>query len=168
MKYSICCNLTEESIKDLKYHEHKNLNSNIYLRSKKYFYIPIVNINQDEFNKIKKPISKQIEKLDAFRVQLSNIKMDSNKNIYLLIEPKGFLCKINRIVEENMIEHKINLSNKLIKWECYYIGYMYTSKNNLDLSTISYPDHLRVNSIDLIKLNFKKFSIIDSIKLKNI
>ena len=168
MKYLICCNLTEESIKDLKYYENKNLNTYDSLRSKKYFYIPIINLNQEEYNKIKKSIAKHLEKLDAFRVQISNIKMDSNKNIYLLIEPKGFLSKIYRILEETLTEYKINSSYKLIKWECFYLNYMYTSKTNFDIKNISFPDHIRVNSIDLIKLNFKKFTIIDSIKLKNI
>lgn len=168
MKYLICCNLTEQSIKDLKYFESKNIESYNFLKSKKYFYIPILSLNQEEYSKIKKIIARNLEKLDSFRVQISDVRLDSNKNIYLLIEQKGFLSKVHRIIEETLIDNKLNVPYKLIKNDHFYINYMYASIQNFDINNIKFPDHLRVNSIDLVKLNFKKFSIIDSIKLKNI
>lgn len=168
MKYIVHCNLSENSIKDIIYFHQQNVKILNSLRAKQNFFIPIINFNGEHYDKIKNSISKNISKLETFRVNISKFKNDSNKNLYMLIEQKGFLCTIQRIFEEELIQNKIKNYEILSKWDHFYIDYA-NSKNNIDInSNINFPNFIKVNSVNICTVSYKKINIIDSINLRNI
>lgn len=168
MKYLISCNLTDESIENLNYFQSQNIKSFKNLKSKQNFFIPILSLNYEHYTKIKNSIFKNLSKIQTFRVNISNIKHDLTKNIYLLIEPKGFLSTIQRILEEELILNDIKNYEKLNKWNYFYVDYMSFNKINVNLSDILFPNYVKINSLNILKLNHKKNNLIDSIQFKNI
>lgn len=170
MKYLVRCGFTKETINDLKYFEGKNLKQFRFLKPKQNFFIPIISLNSDSYNKIKNNIIQSFNKLYTFRVNISNINYDENKNIYLIIEPKGFLLTIQRIFEEELNFNNVKNYEKLNKYDNFYMDYLSSNKLNINLDNISFPNFLKINSIEILKFNhnYKKSILIESIKLKNI
>lgn len=168
MKYFIKCVLTDESIKNLKYYEHKTLQKYKHIKNKNMFHIPIIDFKCENNFKLNTSIVKQIQKLQIFRVNIFDTKIH-NKFSYLLIKPFGFVSMIQRLFEEELSLDNIKY-NKLNKWNFFYIEYLNLNNNkiNLNLDDIFFPPYVKISSVDIIKLNNKKNSLIESIKLKNI
>lgn len=168
MKYLINCNLTEKSIENLNYFQSQNIKSFKNLKSKQNFSIPIISLDYEHYAKIKNSIFKNFSKIQTFRVNIATIKHDLNKNIYLLIEPKGFLSTIQRLLEEDLISNDIKNYEKLNKWNYFYVDYMSFNKLNIDLNDILFPNYIKINSLNILKYNHKKNNLVDSIQFKNI
>lgn len=166
MKYIIKCGLTDSSIQDLKYFEHKFFKKHNRIKNKNIFYIPLINFNYSNYIKFDSQLLKKLKKFQEFRINISTIKIQ-NKIIYLLIEPLGFISSIQRLLEEYFITNNIKY-NKLNKWDCLYIEYTTIDKLNINIDNSFLPLHIRVSSINIFKENNKKNSLIESINLKNI
>ena len=168
MKYIIFCNLTEKSIKELKYCEGLNLKSFKSLKQLHNFCIPLVSFNIESYSKIKMQISKKLSKLQTFRINIDSVKKDTNKHLYLLIEQKGFLNTIKRTFEEELCKIENTNFEILTKYDSFYIDFMFSNSNNTNINKLLYPKFLKVHSIEIMKLSYKKHNLIDLVNLKSI
>ncbi|AID45525.1 Hypothetical protein SFBmNL_01633 [Candidatus Arthromitus sp. SFB-mouse-NL] len=166
MKYIIKCGLTDNSIKDLKYFEHKISKKYNQIKNKNIFYVPLISFNYTDYIKFNPQLLKKLQKFQTFRINVSDIKFQ-NKIVYLLIKPLGFISSIQRLLEEYFITNNIKYS-KLNKWDYLFIEYTTINKLNINIDDLFFPSYIKISSINIFRENSKKNTPIESINLKNI